>query len=186
MRVFKKTITPAPKFMLIGQKPGKNFNENNKADFVWSQKFDGIRCVVLPDGKIISRGGFEIPITRKPMASRPLLDCELVVVGKVQTAAKTMHTLFHNPNSLVLRVFDILVPHIPFQDRYMTIKQNFDQWRLSKKDERVQYRLVEKTDPTYFRDMARAYDWEGIVVRRLEAPYAFGARTRADCFKIKQ
>lgn len=192
-----------------------------------SKKIDGVRCSFYwKDGEVksASRGGGdydcstyqlrEHPLLRSILSTHPdwVLDGELYKHGKSLqqiSGAARMEKTAAGSNWIEYYVYDIMVPDLPFSDRYVLLhelteligQESFNpekEW--NKEDLRMQVVphvfITGDNKKDQIMDLHNQYvaeGWEGCVARDVSKPYKYGGRGmemvkfksyKDDCFKV--
>ncbi|MBA3558671.1 MAG: DNA ligase D [Gemmatimonadaceae bacterium] len=175
--------------------------------WTFEPKYDGIRVLAvgsLTQIQLLSRNGNDkarqfpeiVQAIRKLVAqhgSPLILDGEIVALSsegevvRFQVLQQRMHVTdassiaTHSENSpAALMAFDLLLdgeealPNLPWSDRRKRLASTL------RKRTSSQIRLSESVpnDGNVMLERARAAGWEGVIAKRMDSPYVFGARSR--------
>lgn len=168
-------------------------------------KYDGVRLRIMLDGSVVTKSGKPVPNTYIKNqilgAAQGTLGIEGEVVcvnddgsyADINTTSGWFRKLGHHPCKFVFIIFDAFGnPDTPFSERYMDRLSEFNLLG-SGVDEPTCIRIPEGTFVTSEDQMLTMYNralergHEGLILRKLSAPYKFGDVTpmQAHGFKVK-
>lgn len=152
-----------------------------------SFKLDGIRCLITSDGpKARSMKSIPNNFIRDTLAQLPCgLDGEIAIVlnGEVnfrETSSAVM-SFDGMPNFRFFVFDDFSFPDMPFIQRYQSIPDGM----ASFVEKAMQWTLNCAADVVSMYDYAIAQRYEGLILRRLDAPYKFGRSTLKQGYMLK-
>lgn len=133
------------------------------------RKWDGVRCVLYPDGTALSRSGLPFELTLKPHPNR-VLDGELIVPGADLNA--TCRAIKRAPETVQFVPFDVV-------DSIQRFSERVAGFGIIRREIKSKRELLE------FKRHAEAEGWEGIIVR-LDLPYKSGRNQTAMKLKFRR
>jgi bifunctional non-homologous end joining protein LigD len=163
-------------------------------DWLFERKFDGIRCLAFKadqqvrlrsrnDLSLNGRFGTIAAALQNDPVSDVVLDGEVVAFAGSQTSFARLQAQFERPTRVFLYVFDLLylaghdTTALPLRARKRLLR------RLLRLEDPIRMATHRNREGEAFYRYACVHGWEGLIAKRVDAPYTHG-RSR-DWLKFK-